>query len=239
MNPLYKMENDKNKKLISDKLHEKIKKKMKVVEEGIKIIETTTGIRYPKYYIEPSLTLSESRAEFGEIAILYSRTIPCRVDNQIEIRIELTAALVALGLKTTIIGVLAHEFMHYVELIRRFSKLDITREISTTITESLYIDQEELYDAKKLFNDKRLIKIVEKKFTNGLSDNKLNKTTIKNWIEKKMPQKTIRPEQNIVRIPISTIMNSKFDSKVLSKLDSLESEEKNKEKQETIEEFIE
>ena len=54
-----------------------------------------------------------------------------------------------------------------------------------------------------------------------------------------MPQKTIRPEQNIVRIPISTIMNSKFDSKVLSKLDSLESEEKNKEKQETIEEFIE
>ena len=40
--------------------------------------------------------------------------------------------------------------MHYVELIRRFSRLDITREISTTITESLYIDQEELYDAKKL-----------------------------------------------------------------------------------------
>ena len=161
MNPLYKMEDNKNKKLISKKLQEKIKKKMKVVKEGIKLIETTTGIRYPKYYIEPSLTLSESRAEFGEIAILYSRTIPFRVDNQIEIRIELTAALISLGLKTTIIGVLAHEFMHYVELIRRFSRLDITREISTTITESLYIDQEELYDAKKLFNDEKLIKIVE------------------------------------------------------------------------------
>ena len=128
--------------------------------------------------------------------------------------------------------------MHYVELIRRFSRLDITREISTTITESLYIDQEELYDAKKLFNDEKLIKIVEKKFRNGLSDNKLNKTTIKNWIEKKMPQRTIRPEQNIVRIPISTIMNSKFDPKVLSKLDKLENEEKNKKKQETLEEFI-
>lgn len=238
MNPLYKMEDNKNKKLISKKLQEKIKKKMKVVKEGIKLIETTTGIRYPKYYIEPSLTLSESRAEFGEIAILYSRTIPFRVDNQIEIRIELTAALISLGLKTTIIGVLAHEFMHYVELIRRFSRLDITREISTTITESLYIDQEELYDAKKLFNDKKLIKIIEKKFRDGLSDNKLNKTTIKNWIEKKMPQRTIRPEQNIVRIPISTIMNSKFDPKVLSKLDKLENEEKNKKKQETLEEFI-
>ena len=128
--------------------------------------------------------------------------------------------------------------MHYVELIRRFSRLDITREISTTITESLYIDQEELYDAKKLFNDEKLIKIVEKKFRNGLSDNKLNKTTIKNWIEKKMPQRTIRPEQNIVRIPISTIMNSKFDPKILSKLDKLENEEKNKKKQETLEEFI-
>ena len=128
--------------------------------------------------------------------------------------------------------------MHYVELIRRFSRLDITRDISTTITESLYIDQEELYDAKKLFNNEKLIKIVEKKFRNGLSDNKLNKTTIKNWIEKKMPQRTIRPEQNIVRIPISTIMNSKFDPKVLSKLDKLENEEKNKKKQETLEEFI-
>ena len=207
MNPLYKMEDDKNKKLIPEKLQEKIKKKMKVVEEGIKIIETTTGIKYPKYYIEPSLTLSESRAEFGEIAILYSRTIPFRIDNQIEIRIELTAALISLG-------------------------------ISTTITESLYIDQEELYDAKKLFNNEKLIKIVEKKFRNGLSDNKLNKTTIKNWIEKKMPQRTIRPEQNIVRIPISTIMNIKFDPKVLSKLDKLENEEKNKKKQETLEEFI-
>ena len=31
MNPLYKMEDNKNKKLISEKLQEKIKKKMKVL----------------------------------------------------------------------------------------------------------------------------------------------------------------------------------------------------------------
>ena len=71
-----------------------------------------------------------------------------------------------------------------------------------------------------------------------LSVLKYFKLSILNWIEKKMPQRTIRPEQNIVRIPISTIMNSKFDPKVLSKLDKLENEEKNKKKQETLEEFI-
>jgi len=193
------------------------------VEEGIAKIELASGLKYPSYYIEPILPLSSSQVETGQIGILYARTIPLEGILGLEILIQLSAPLIVFGLKTTIRAVLAHEFLHYFEFIRRFSKLDIVSDsLSTSLFEALYSDHERLFEPKLIFNDSKLVNLVNKKFTNGLDDKKLHDRTLGEWIEKGLPTVTLSPNDNVIRLPVSSILRMKIDPSLKLKLQELE-----------------
>ena len=223
MDPLIKLEEAERFGKLPSSLLDKIKRRMKYLNESIAKIESASGLKYPSYYIDPILPLSSSQVEKGQIGVIYARTIPVEGVLGLEILIQISAPLVAFGLKTTIRAVLAHEFLHYIEFMRRFSKLDIVSDsISTSLFESLYSDYERLFEPNLIFNDKRLVNLVKKKFSNGLEDKRLNEKTLKEWIERGLPTVNLSPNDNIIRLPVSSILKMKIDPTLKLRLKELE-----------------
>lgn len=223
LNPLYKFDAREIADLLPKSIVRRIRGRVKYVYEGVSRVEKASGLSYPPYYIEPVLPVSTSEVELGQMGVLYARTLPIKELVGVQVWVQLSVPLVAFGLKGTIHAVLAHEFMHYVELIRKFTTLDtISDEVVGTLHEALYADYERLYDPKWLFKDRALIKLLEKKFSDGLNDAGLHKKTLKNWIEKDRPTLNLPPDANVVRIPIASILRSNFDPLLKNKLEELE-----------------
>ncbi|MBI4257684.1 MAG: hypothetical protein HY619_01895, partial [Thaumarchaeota archaeon] len=123
----------------------------------------------------------------------------------------------------TLHAVIAHEFMHYVELVRRFTRMETTSdEATTTLFEAQYADKEVLFEPNKILEDKALIRLVEKRFPDGLEDKNLHAKTLSQWLEKSLPAARLPPESNMVKVSMSAIVNTSFDPALLSKLKELE-----------------
>jgi hypothetical protein len=120
MNPLQKLSESFDNGLISESSYELIKKRFHLVSEGITRIENASSIKYPVAYVDPSIVITGNTNSL-DVGILYARTIPLIVNDSIHVVIQISAPLVAYGLKGTIHAILAHEFLHYLELVTRLS----------------------------------------------------------------------------------------------------------------------
>jgi len=202
----------------------KVKAKSKNIVAAVARVERASGLAYPPYYVEPSLPLATTSVEFGSVGALYARVIPAKFEGRLTIIVQFTAPLLIFGLKGTVEAVAAHEFTHYVDLVRRFSRMQVTSdERVSTLFESEYADEERVVDPMKIFtNDKKLAALVEKKFRGGLYDDKLNEKVAKSWIEKGLPTKRVAPEENVASVGVDVIANTVFDPMVLAKIRELE-----------------
>ena len=235
MDPLQRFNNINIRNKIPKSIFSKITKRMQYVEEGVKRIELISGIKYPQYYIEPILPISITSLEVGKYGALFARTIPTTTIQGVTIIVQLSAALIVFGNKGTIHGILAHEFLHYFEFVRRFTKMNnLSDEIVDTIFESQYADAERLYKPNLIFKDKSkgpaLIKLMKKKFKDHAVNTKLNNKTQNLWINKGLPTAKINPSTNIARISISAITNTIFDPMVKQRINEIENIVKNKNK---------
>ncbi len=112
---------------------------MENVVYGVKVVENASGINYPPYYVEPVLTVVESQDNLGGIGVLYARTVPVDATGKVSIVVELSAPLILFGTKTFLKIILAHELLHYVELVKSFTRMDIASQItSSSIFEEQY-----------------------------------------------------------------------------------------------------
>ena len=100
----------------------------------------------------------------------------------------------------------AHEFTHYVDLVRRLSRTDVlSDERVSTLFEAGYADEERVVSPSKVFaKDKPLARLVEKRFTPNLTDQKLDEKVSKGWIAKGLPTRRVATEENNVRLDMST-----------------------------------
>ena len=221
MDPLQKVHEAHKNGLLSDKIHSLIVKRFPVVISGINRIEKASRMNFPLAYVEPSVVITGTGSfDYG---ILFARTIPVISGDRLEVVIQITTPLVAYGLKGTIHAILAHEFLHYLELIRKVSKMDlVSDEISGNLFEGIYSDTQRLFDPRAVFDDKTLLLHITKKFPEGFKDYKLEDKVVKFWIEKKLPAISITLDTNVVKIPANVIANTKIDPKLTSKLDELE-----------------
>jgi len=221
LDPLQKVHEAHKNGLLSDKIHSLIIERFPVVVSGINRIEKASGMNFPLAYVEPSVVITNSSSfNYG---ILFARTIPVISGEHLKVVIQITAPLVAYGLKGTIHAILAHEFLHYLELIRKVSKMDLlSDEISGNLFEGIYSDTQRLFDPRAVFDDKTLLLHITKKFPEGFKDYKLEDKVVKFWIEKKLPAINITLDTNVVKLPANVIANTKIDPKLVSKLDELE-----------------
>jgi hypothetical protein len=197
----------------------KVRLRMKYVQGAVERVEKASGLRYPPYYVEPTLPVSKTAGEYGQMGVMFARVIPTTVNESVVILVQFTAALVAFGTKGTIEAVAAHEFTHYVDLVRRLSTANIVSdEVATTLYEASFADAERTVPPKLLFSEKSLVSLVSRKFKNDLVDPALNKKAGDAWIGKDLPLRWIGPEENRVRLPMGAVIATKFDPAVLSKV---------------------
>jgi len=221
LDPLVKVKEAHQKGIIPDDVFDLIVKRFPLTVSGINRIENASGINYPIAYVEPSIVLSSSSSyDYG---ILFARTIPLIFENQLQVVIQISSPLIAYGLKGTIHAILAHEFLHYLDLIKKVSKMELlSDEISGNLFENVYADSTRLFEPRAVFNDKTLLLHITKKFPAGFKDFKLEDKTIKFWIKRDLPTTNITLDTNIVKLSTEIISKIKFDQTLLKKIEELE-----------------
>jgi len=223
LDPLLRVHEAYKNGLIPEKIHSLIIKRFEVILSGIQRIEKASGINFPLAYVEPSVVVSHPSHGSFDYGILFARTIPVVSNDKLNVIIQITAPLVAYGLKGTVHAILAHEFLHYLELIRRISKMDIiSDELSANLFESSYTDSTRLFEPRAVFDDKTLLSHITKKFPEGFRDYKLEDKVLKLWIEKNLPVINITMDTNIAKIPATVIANTTIEPGLLQKLDQIE-----------------
>jgi hypothetical protein len=225
-NPLRKVEDARDTGRLPNKVYHLILNRFHIITEGIKRIEKATGLNYPYYYVEPNLVLSTSEVEFTQFGILFARTIPViNQDNRLTVVVQITAPLVAYGLLGSIHAILAHEFMHYMELISRIMKMNvISDEISGTLFEENYKDSDRLLEAGIVFrSDCTLIDHINKKFPEGFRDLRLENKVVKEWIGTRLPATRVPVDANITTIPIELMANLEVDHVLKERIIEFES----------------
>lgn len=196
---------------------------MKYVAEGVARVEKGSGLRYPPYYVEPVLPVAASSVEYGQLGVMFARTLPLEVGTSVQILVQLSAPLVLYASKSALHAVLAHEFMHYVELVRKFTRLEVVSDPSApSLFESVYTDYGRLYDPKLLFKDRFLVRLLGQRFEKGFLDEKLQQKTLKQWLEKGLPAVKLSPESNVLKLPITAILNTQFDPQLRLRLEEID-----------------
>lgn len=223
MDPLIRFTDAHSKGLIPDDIYDLTLKRFPIVVAGINRIEKASGIQYPIAYVEPSLVLSSSNSNSYEYGILFARTIPVMFEEKFQVVIQITAPLIAYGFKGTIHAILAHEFLHFLELVRKISKMElISDEISGNLFENVYSDETRLFEPKAVFKDRTLLDHITKKFPAGFRDYKLEDKTIKFWADRNLPKSNISLDANNVKLSVESLSKITFDSKFISKIEQLE-----------------
>ena len=223
MNPLVKVKEAFQNGSLPEKEYSLIVKRFPIIISGINRIEKASNVNFPIAYVEPSVIVSSSNPNSFEFGILFARTIPVITKNILQIVIQISAPLVAYGLKGTIHAVLAHEFLHYLELIRKITKMDLlSDEISTSIFENVYTDSERLFEPRAVFSDKTLLSHITKKFPSGFRDYKLEDKVIKYWIEKNLPTTGLTLDTNVTKLSADFISRMKLKPDIITKIESFE-----------------
>ena len=126
-------------------------------------------------------------------------------------------------LKGTIHAILAHEFLHFLELLRKISKMELlSDEISGNLFENVYTDETRLFEPKVVFKDRMLLNHITKKFPSGFRDYKLEDKVIKFWADRNLPKSNISLDSNTVKLSAESLASIKLDPKFLIKIKQLE-----------------
>jgi hypothetical protein len=222
LDPLVKVKESHKMGLIPLSVYELIVKRFPIAVDGINRIEKASGIKYPVAYVEPSVVITSNSNSYG-YGILFARTIPLFFDDKFNVVIQISAPLIAYGLKGTIHAILAHEFLHFLELIRKISKMDlISDEITGNLFESVFADESRLFEPRVVFKDRLLLDHITKRFPSGFRDYKLEDKVLKNWIEKNLPKLIVPLDTNTVKLPATSLSKIKFDPIFLEKIEQLE-----------------
>lgn len=224
--PLYKVHNAAGAGQIPAKLYLDIVERFSLVTEGVKRVEAASGLRYPYYYVEPAMVISTSAVEYSQFGIFFARTIPVvGDDNLLRVVVQLTAPLVAFGLKGTVHAILAHEFMHYLELVSRITKMRVVSdELSSTLFEGTYADSGRLLEERAVFrSDPTLIRHITTRFPEGFRDLKLEDKAITLWMDKGLPMTRVPIDANVIKIPIEAMARLQVDQAVKDKIAEYES----------------
>ncbi len=201
----------------------KVRKRMGTLTAAVERVEAASGLAYPPFYVEPVLPYSSTGAEYGQMGILFARVVPTTATGSLTILVQFTAALLIYGTKGTVEAVAAHEFTHYVDLVRRLSKGNFSSdESASTLFEAAYADVEKTVPPKLVFGDKALVTLINRKFKEVLVDPKLTRQVDDKWIAKNLPMRPVPPEENRVRVGVGTIMGTTFDRNLLEKIAAIE-----------------
>lgn len=203
----------KSSKQLGEPIKRRLLSKHEALQAAVSKIEFLSGISYPSYYVDPTLTITVSADLYGVIGALYARTIPVEANGELQIFVQVSAALILLARKATVLRVLGHEFLHYLDLVEKFSTGKLYSEISpSSVFEERFQDGHRMFTPHEVFAPKRILtKELEQDQETGFSDEKLNEKCRKLWIEKGLPTVRIASASNQVKISVGAISKVVLD----------------------------
>ena len=223
MDPLVRLKDAHSNGIIPDDIFDLTVKRFSIITDGINRIEKASGIQYPIAYVEPSLVITSPNPNSYEYGILFARTLPVMSEDTFQVVIQISAPLIAYGLKGTIHAILAHEFLHFLELIRKISKMDLlSDEISGNLFENVYSDETRLFEPRVVFKDRTLLNHITKRFPAGFRDYKLEDKVMKFWADRNLPKTNISLDTNTVKLSAESISKIKISHSFISKIDQLQ-----------------
>ena len=223
MDPLIRFKDAHSKGIIPDDVYDLTLKRFPITIDGINRIEKVSGMRYPVAYVEPSLVLTSPNQNSYEFGILFARTIPVMFEETFQVVIQISAPLIAYGLKGTIHAILAHEFLHFLDLMQKISKMNLlSDEISGNLFENVYSDENRLFEPRVVFKDRTLLNHITKKFPAGFRDFKLEDKVMKFWVDRNLPKSNISLDSNTVKLSAESLSKIKLDPAFILKLEQLE-----------------
>jgi hypothetical protein len=218
---LQKVKDALNSGQLPKKTYDLILDRYEIVTNGIRRIENAARLKYPYYYVEPNLVISMSQVEFSQFGIFFARTIPVvNEQRQLNIVIQLTAPLIAFGLRGSIHAILAHEFIHYLNLVSRIMRMEIISDsISGTLFEERYEDLSRLMEPRSVFKpDRTLIDHIANKFPEGFSDVRLESKVVTEWMNRGLPTINVAIDSNIIKLPIELMANLEVDERLKQRI---------------------
>ena len=226
MDPLKLMHQTTNPGLLPTRVYRLLSDRFHLVTQRISRVEKATGIRCPVYYIEPNLIISASDIGSGQFGILFARTIPTVPDNHLKIVIQITAPLVMFDLGT-VYAILAHEFIHYLQLMSKIIEMEIVSdEISSSLFKQKYSDHTRVILEKVVFrNVPALIRNLLRRFPVGFKDERLEGRVMKEWMHKGLSVTRIPLDSNVTRSPIDKIAFLQIDQELREKISRYEIQE--------------
>lgn len=226
LDQLVKVREAYQKGILPQDIYDIIAQRFELVTEGIQRIQKASGTHYPISYVEPSAILTSGSDMSFQYGILFARTLPVFFEEKFQVVIQISAPLVAFGLKGTIHAILAHEFLHYVELMRKISKMEmLSDEVSSSLFENTYADSTRLFEPRAVFSDQTLLTHITKKFPTGFKDYKLEDKTEKFWISKQLPVTNIALDSNTVKLSAESLSKVIVDPELVQKIKEYEERE--------------
>lgn len=223
MDPLVVLNQAESQGKIPKGVARKVRTRMSYLTGAVARVERASGLKYPPYYVEPTLPVSRTAAEFGQMGVLFARVIPITATGTLSILVQFTAALVAFAPKGTLEAVAAHEFTHYVDLVRRLRQTSVVSdERASTLFEAAYVDNERTVPPSLVFTEKSLVALVRKKFKAGLSDPSLNRKVEEGWMAKDLPVRAVSVDENVVRLGMEKVAAASYDPALLQKISQIE-----------------
>lgn len=218
MDPLSALKKARIKGIIPDKVCDLILSRFHYTVGGIDRIESASQLNFPIAYVEPSALITPG-GHHG-YGILFARTIPMLFNGDIRIIIQISAPLVAYGLKGTVHAVLAHEFLHYLDLIRRLHRKHmVSDEITSDLFESAHADSGRALEPGAVFTDRTLIRHIKKRFIGGFIDRRLERKVVQQWVEKGLLQTSISLDRNTINLSASSMSSVRLPETMARRLD--------------------
>ena len=222
LDPLLQLKTAHGKALIPDDIFDLVVRRFPIVVSGINRIERASKLRFPVAYVEPSLVVTTADPVMG-YGILYARTMPLYTTGKFGIIIQITAPLVAYGLKGTIHAILAHEFLHYLELVWRISTMKITSDtVSSNLFENVYGDESRLFDPRAVFAaDRTLVRHITGRFPSGFRDYRLDDKVSRYWQQRQLQSTSVAIDANNIKLSAESLAAATFDPALLQALDEI------------------
>lgn len=221
MDPLARLKDAHQQGILPSKIYDRILQRFaKIVVPGIDRIERTTGLSFPAAYVEPAAVIAPA-TQFG-YGVFFARTVPLVVDGGFNVVIQISAPLVAYGLKGAVHAILSHEFIHYLDLMRRIDQGSLlSDEITGNLFESIYADDSRTLEPGAVFSDRTLISHITKRFVSGFRDLRLEKTVVDQWINKGLPKISVRTDMNTASIPAESLSSVRLPPEMAHRLESM------------------
>ena len=191
MNPLVRIEQARQDGRIPPDAYKMIVDRAHIMYSGIDRIERASGISFPVSYVEPSILVTPPMQDPSSLACCTPEPSP-DTGRKAPGVIQVCAPLVSYGLRGTIHAVLAHEFLHYLELLSRISKMRLlSDEITGNVFESVYADETRLFGAWSGLYGQDASPPHHQKISIWLSGLQLEDKVMEHWIERGLPQSGI------------------------------------------------